>query len=102
MTRFKVGLLGGSGRVGQMYQVLLKDHPFFELTFTPKREELEDVEKAKGCALIFSALPNEAAKIYDPLYAKWGFPVFSSASCHRLQKDLPLIIPEINGGKLKG
>ncbi len=102
MSKLAVGLLGSSGLVGRTYRSLLKNHPFFDLTFAPDRKELSHTEKAKGCALIFSALPNDIAKIYDPLYAKGGFPVFSSASCHRMEKDIPLIIPEINGVELKG
>ncbi len=92
----KVGLLGGNGLVGQTYQNLINKSQDFELCFVPSREGLVDVLKAKGCDLIFSALPNNAAKIYDPLYAREGYPVFSSASCHRMEEDIPLIIPEIN------
>ncbi|WP_194846974.1 Asd/ArgC dimerization domain-containing protein [Candidatus Neptunochlamydia vexilliferae] len=99
MDKLSVGLLGGRGLVGQTYVKLLEEHPLFKLAFMPSREELPDVEKAKGCALIFSALPNEAAEKIDPLYAAAGFPVFASASCHRMNH--PLIIPEINGAKLK-
>lgn len=101
MSKLKVGILGSSGLVGQQYVELLKDHPYFELAFAPSREECMEVEKAKGCALIFSALPNEIAEKVDLLYAEEGFPVFSSASCHRLKEDVSLIIPEINGEKLK-
>jgi len=92
----KVGLLGGGGLVGQTYQKLISKHRGFELCFIPSREALEDVSKARGCDLIFSALPNSAAEVYDPLYARAGYPVFSSASCHRMEEDIPLIIPEIN------
>ncbi len=92
----KVGLLGGNGLVGQTYQQLIDKHRDFELFFIPSREDLGDLLKAKGCDLIFSALPSSAAKIYDPLYAQAGYPVFSSASCHRMEEDIPLIIPEIN------
>ena len=92
----KVGLLGSSGIVGQTYQNLLKNHPRFKLCFTPSRDELHQVSKAKGCRFIFSALPDDIAQSVDPLYAKEGFGVFSAASCHRMEKDIPLIIPEIN------
>lgn len=92
----KVGLLGGNGLVGQTYQQLIDKHRDFELCFIPSREDLGDVLKAKGCDLIFSALPSSVAQIYDPLYAQAGYPVFSSASCHRMREDIPLIIPEIN------
>jgi len=101
MRKLKVGLLGKGGLVGRTYEKLLEKHPYFKLVFAPVREELEKVEKSKDCDLIFSALPNKAAKIYDLLYAKKGIPIFTSAPFHRFQKDVSLIIPEINGYKLK-
>ena len=54
MNKLKVGLLGKRGLVGQAYEKLLKDHPYFELTFAPLREELENTKRAKDCALVFS------------------------------------------------
>lgn len=101
MSKLKVGLLGSRGFVGKTYVELLKKHPYFELVFIPDRDACTDVEKAKGCALIFSALPNEAAETIEPLYIEAGFPLFSSASCHRLKEGVSLIIPEINGNLIK-
>ena len=31
-NKLKVGILGGTGMVGQRFVALLEDHPFFELT----------------------------------------------------------------------
>lgn len=101
MSKLKVGLLGSSGLVGEEYRKRLTSHPYFELVFAPKRETLFDVDRAKECALIFSALPSDIAEEVDLLYVKEDRPVFSSASCHRMKKEVPLIIPEINGEKLK-
>lgn len=83
--------------IGQTYQKLLQDHPFFDLVYMPERGSLGCIEEAKGCELFFSALPSSVASHYDPLYAALGIPVFSAASCHRLKEGIPLIIPEING-----
>lgn len=94
--RIPVGILGGSGRVGEQYSKLIAEHPFFELVFNPNRHTVRDFEAAKNCRLIFSSLPSNIAQEIEPEYAKRGFPVFSSASCHRMQEDIPLIIPEIN------
>lgn len=101
MSKLRVGLLGSRGLVGERYIELLKEHPYFELAFIPSREESMQVEKAKGCALIFSALPSEIAERVDPLYVEKGFPVISSAACHRMKEETFLIIPEINGEQLK-
>ena len=103
MKKIPVGILGASGLVGQNYLKLLKNHPFFEVTFQPssKTSLNEALKEAKGkCRLIFSALPDAVAKECEFLYAKEGFAVFSTASCHRLEPDIPLIIPEINPSHL--
>jgi aspartate-semialdehyde dehydrogenase len=99
--KIPVGILGSSGLVGKQYALLLQDHPGFELVFQSSRETIEDFEKARECQLIFSALPSSIARTIEPEYAKRGFPVFSTASCHRLEADVPLIIPEINPNHLE-
>jgi len=96
-----VGILGGGGLVGEQYAKLLQNHPYFRLVSRPSREEVTDFEKLRGCQLIFSALPSSVAQIIEPEYARMGFPVFSSASYHRLEGDIPLIIPEINADHLE-
>lgn len=58
---------------------------------------LEEIAEAKKhCAIVFSALPNDAAKVYEEAYAKEGFAVISNASTHRMSEDIPILIPEIN------
>ncbi len=56
---------------------------------------VESVEKAGDVDLVFSSLPGELA---GPVEAEFAalYPVFSKASAHRMEKDVPLIIPEIN------
>lgn len=99
--KMHVGVLGSTGRVGEQYCTLLKDHPQFELVFEPSRHEILNFKEAEKCDLIFSALPSKVAKEVEPEYAKKGFPVFSCASCHRFEEDIPLIIPEINSHHLE-
>lgn len=63
---------------------------------------LEDVGKLienfqeLGVRIVFSALPDEpAAQVERPL-ASAGFIVVSHAQIHRLEDDVPLIVPEVN------
>ncbi len=126
MKKIKVGILGATGTLGQNYIALLKNHPWFELSFLAASEKGTYPEKVSGrwtiphlsppqmsvypcddynealqhCSLVFSALPTEQAKILEPLYAKVGFPVISSASYHRLDDDIPLLIPDVNPSHL--
>jgi aspartate-semialdehyde dehydrogenase len=57
--------------------------------------DVESVETAGDVDLIFSALPGDLA---GPVEAEFAalYPVFSKASAHRLEKDVPLLVPEVN------
>ncbi len=48
----------------------------------------------------FSALPNDSAQVAEPEFAQAGVTVFSNASFHRMVKDVPLVITEVNAGHL--
>ena len=123
-----MGLLGATGAVGQRYVNMLSHHPFLRLEVLmggesagkkyhdavkwlfpePIPEETAEKqvrkatpESADGCDVIFSALPSEVAKDIEPTLAGAGFAVVSEASAHRAERDVPLIIPEINPDHLK-
>jgi aspartate-semialdehyde dehydrogenase len=126
MRKIPVGILGATGKVGQQYVQLLSEHPWFEAAFLASSEQsagkqygeailgrehmpipkhllklpvhrIEDIDRAKeACRFVFSALSNDAAKIYEELYAQKGLPVISNAGYHRKSEDVPILIPEIN------
>jgi len=58
-------------------------------------------ESAKGCDVIYSALPSAVAREIEPKFAQAGFAVVSEASAHRMEPDVPLMIPEVNAEHLK-
>ncbi len=122
----KVAILGATGAVGQRYIQLLQEHPWFEISVLAASErsagkkfkdacnwvmetdlpreiaemqvanvDVASVEKAGDVDLVFSSLPGDLA---GPVEAEFAaiYPVFSKASAHRMEKDVPLIIPEIN------
>ncbi|MES4787595.1 MAG: aspartate-semialdehyde dehydrogenase [Nitrospiraceae bacterium] len=122
MRELRVAVLGATGIIGQRYVELLLDHPFLRLSAVAghgsvgrryselvrgplrlRRHRLLDelvVQEAKPEALeadlIFSALPARAAAEKEPLFAGRGFAVLSDSSAHRLEADVPLLIPEVN------
>lgn len=51
--------------------------------------------------IAFSALPNDSAQIAEPDFAAAGVTVFSNASFHRMVKDVPLVITEVNSTHLQ-
>lgn len=122
MKKYRVGILGATGTVGQRFCQLLEDHPQFEITAlaasersigkpyreacgwklsTPMPENVKEIEiqpiaPPLECDIVFSSLPSSVAREAEIAFARAGFPVISNSSCYRMEEDVPLIIPEIN------
>lgn len=122
MSKIPVGVLGATGIVGQRFVQLLAEHPWFEVTAvaasdasagrpyveachwllpTAMPEPVRDlivhpVEQMLECPLLFSALPSDVAGLVEEHLAESGVVVCTNASAHRLDPDVPLLIPEIN------
>lgn len=117
----KVGVIGATGIVGQRFVQLLQGHPVFELTEVVASErsagktlseacrhkigpmpesvaamEVKGIGEDLNCELVFSALPSSVAGRVEKELARRGLVVASNASSHRMDKDVPLIIPEVN------
>ena len=119
-----VGVLGATGAVGQRFVQLLAGHPWFSLTTltasgrsagrrygdvvdwrldAPFPDLVGDLvvaptdPKSLGeCDLVFSALPAEVAGEVETACAKAGLAVCTNASSHRMEADVPLVVPEVN------
>ncbi len=120
--KIRVGILGATGAVGQRFIQVLANHPWFEITVLAsslrsagKRFEdachwyldepmptavraitLQQGQPGMDCEILFSALPNNMAQELEPALAAAGYAVFSNASAHRADSDVPLLIPEVN------
>ncbi|MGI0079640.1 MAG: aspartate-semialdehyde dehydrogenase [Nitrososphaerales archaeon] len=120
--RIDVAVLGATGKVGQEYLEMLKDHPWFRVVAATgnskagmKLEEIlphlptkirsieiteSDPSKVQA-DLVFSPLPTSVARETESAFAKAGFKVITDASPHRMDADVPLLIPEVNPGHLE-
>lgn len=120
--RYKVGILGATGTVGQRFVQLLENHPQFEITALAASERSADKPYSEACAwklagampeyvkdiivqpiappldceLVFSSLPSNVARETEEAFARAGYPVISNSSSYRMDEDVPLIIAEIN------
>jgi aspartate-semialdehyde dehydrogenase len=125
-SKRKVAILGATGAVGQRFIQLLQGHPWFQIEVLAASErsagkkyknacnwtmpsnlpreiaemrvvhtDVESVEKASDIDFVFSALPGDLAGPVESEFAAL-YPVFSKASAHRMDNDVPLIIPEVN------
>ena len=121
-TRFRVGILGATGAVGQKFVHLMAAHPWFEITALlasersagktyseattwfsadpmPERVRKIRVGNARESAdvdFVFSGLDASVAGEIEAEYAARGIPVISNARNHRMEDDVPLLIPEVN------
>ncbi len=125
-TRWPVAVLGATGAVGQTFIRSLADHPWFEVaevaasersagrTYKDATRWLEGEMPAAVAALIvqpcdaafvkspivFSALDAVVAGDVEAAFAKAGRLVLSNAKSYRMEPDVPLVIPEVNGDHL--
>jgi len=121
-NKIKVGVLGATGAVGQKFVTLLEDHPWFELTelaasdrsvgksykeaavwrqYKPiperlKATKVKPCEPTLDCRVIFSGLDSSVAGEVEESFARAGYVVLSNSRNHRMDEDVPLLVPEIN------
>ena len=126
----EVGILGATGMVGQHFIRFLENHPWFDLTWlgaserssgrmyadaahwnltgtTPPRIAETRVESAVPDSsqripkLLFSAMDAAVATEIEQAFARAGHTVVSNSKNHRMDADVPLIVPEINADHLQ-
>jgi aspartate-semialdehyde dehydrogenase len=124
-SKIKVGILGATGAVGQRFVQLLDGHPWFEIAVLTASDRSVGKRYADACRwllrggmpagvgemtlvptepgalpgdvqLLFSALPGSPAGPVEDSLAAAGFAVCSNASAHRMDPDVPLLIPDVN------
>lgn len=120
--KYRVGILGATGMVGQRFIQLLEHHPQFEITAVAASDRSQDKPCAEACTwrlpgemplsvkslivhppqppldcdVVFSSLPGGVARETEGAFASAGYPVISNSSAYRMDEDVPLIIPEVN------
>ena len=50
---------------------------------------------------VFSGLPSSIAGVVESDFARAGYPVVSNSKNHRMDEDVPLLVPEINPDHLE-
>ena len=124
--RIPVAILGATGSVGQRFIQLLADHPWFRVhevvasdrsagkpyaaaadwrleSLIPDDVAGMKVKELGGdleSRLLFSGLDSSVAGEAEDLYADRGCAVISNSKNHRMDDDVPLLIPEINAEHL--
>lgn len=129
MDKIPVGILGATGAVGLKFIELLKDHPWFsvaclcasdksagapygELMKIRGKTPISVPENAadiivRGCdenlpaKILFSALDSSVAGDVEKFYAERGHIVISNSKNHRMDKDVPLVVAEVNADHIE-
>ena len=118
MKQFKVGILGATGAVGREMMKILEERKFpvaelrpiaserragTKLPFNGGEVEVVAVADSafEGLDLVLGAAENDIAKQYAPAIVKAGAVFVDNSSAFRLDKDVPLVIPEINPEDVK-
>ena len=125
-TKWRAGVLGATGIVGQRLVKLLANHPWFELTEVAASERssgktyaeavrwhlegpippaaaglvVKGLDPLLDCDFVFSALDSSVAGQAEEDFARAGYPVVSNSKNHRMDSDVPLLIPEVNAAHL--
>src|SRR3974377_470949 len=114
--------------VGQEFVTFLRDHPWFDLTWLgasdrsagkPYREATswrlgggmppavrdivvsESTPGNEAPRLMFSAMDASVATEIERAFAAAGHTIVSNSRNHRMERDVPLLVPEINPDHLK-
>ena len=127
MNRTEVGILGATGMVGQHFIKFLDGHPSFKLSWLGASERsagkryadaakwhlggtapasvasltVEEAKPGNAPKILFSAMDASVATEIEQAFAQAGHIVVSNSRNHRMDRDVPLLVPEINADHLK-
>ena len=113
--------------VGQKFIELLIDHPWFEIVSLAASERsaskkyqdavhwrmssmlpayigsmtVQPAVPPLPCRIVFSGLDSDVAGKIEQEFAQAGYVVISNSRNHRMDPDVPLLIPEVNAEHLK-
>ncbi len=121
--KIPVGVLGATGMVGQHFVKFLEGHPWFDLTWVGASDRsagklykdatswrlngtmptatagltVAECKPGKDTPkLVFSATDASVATEIEQAFAQAGATVVSNSRNHRMDPDVPLLVPEIN------
>jgi aspartate-semialdehyde dehydrogenase len=126
-TRIEVGVLGATGMVGQHFINFLQGHPWFDVKWLGASDRsagkkykdamtwhlsggtpgpvadltVEDCKPGNAPRLLFSAMDASVATEIERAFAEAGHVIVSNSRNHRMERDVPLLVPEINADHLK-
>lgn len=124
MSAYRVAIVGATGVVGETLARILEERRFpmtslrafatarsagsvvrsgaCEATVEAIDAASPDAELFDGVDVAFFAVGDSVSAAYGRLIAGRGVLVIDKSSAYRLEPDVPLIVPEVNGAELSG
>ncbi len=125
--KIEVGILGATGMVGQNFIKFLQNHPWFQVKWLGASDRsagkryseatawrldgempeavrdivVEECRPGNAPRLVFSAMDASVATEIERAFAEAGHFVVSNSKNHRMEPDVPLLIPEVNPDHLQ-
>ena len=119
--------MGATGMVGQHFIKFLQGHPWFDVKWLGASDRSAGKKYADACTwhlgggspdniagqtveeckpgnaprLLFSAMDASVATEIERAFAEAGHVVVSNSRNHRMERDVPLLVPEVNPEHLK-
>jgi aspartate-semialdehyde dehydrogenase len=126
-ARIEVGILGATGMVGQHFIKFLQGHPWFDVRWLGASDRsagkkyrdatkwhlagvmpdavadltVEECKPNNAPRLLFSSMDSSVATEIERAFAQAGHIVVSNSKNHRMDRDVPLLVPEVNPDHLK-
>jgi aspartate-semialdehyde dehydrogenase len=126
MQKIEVGILGATGMVGQHFIKFLQGNPWFDLKWLGASDRssgkkyrdamtwhlgvvpdsvadltVDECKPGHAPRLLFSSMDASVALEIEREFAQAGHVVVSNSRNHRMERDVPLLVPEINPDHLK-
>lgn len=125
--KIPVAILGATGSVGQRLLMQLEKHPWFECvalvasdksqnepygtvvqwkqsSILPKKfydMKVTSIDQLQDVVIAFSALDSSVAYEIEQKLAERGMVVVTNTKVHRMDKYVPLVVPEVNPDQLQ-
>ena len=97
--KLRVGILGGTGMVGQRFIALLENHPWFEVTTIAASERSAGKTYKEAVGGRWKMATPMPKKVEDLVVMNVN--EVSNNSAHRWTPDVPMVVPEINPEHMK-
>ena len=114
MKKYNVAILGASGAVGQQMLQVLEEYNIpvdtllplasarsagGKVSFQGREVEIQEAteDSFQGMDFVLGAVKNAMSKKFAPAIVKSGAVYIDNSSAFRLDPEVPLIVPEING-----